>query len=112
MLLIDCPYCGPRAETEFHCGGEAHVRRPDAPEAASDDAWRDYLFIRKSPRGLHLERWHHLHGCQRWFNVARDTISDTILAVYPMGSPPPAIDGADGATTGEAAAAPGEGKGP
>ncbi len=98
MLLIDCPFCGPRAEIEFHCGGEAHVRRPDVPEAASDDAWRDYLFVRKSPRGLHFERWHHLHGCQRWFNVARDTVSDTILAVYPMGSPPPdsvaaALDG-------------------
>lgn len=90
MLLIPCPFCGQRAEIEFRCGGEAHVRRPAEPEAASDDGWRDYLFIRKSPKGLHLERWNHAHGCQRWFNVARDTVTDEILAVYAMGEPPPA----------------------
>ncbi|MEQ1611156.1 MAG: sarcosine oxidase subunit delta, partial [Hyphomicrobiaceae bacterium] len=27
MLLIECPHCGPRAEIEFRCGGEAHVAR-------------------------------------------------------------------------------------
>ena len=25
MLLVPCPYCGPRPEVEFRCGGEAHV---------------------------------------------------------------------------------------
>ena len=25
MLLISCPNCGPRDETEFHYGGQAHV---------------------------------------------------------------------------------------
>ena len=89
MLLIDCPHCGPRAEIEFRCGGEAHIARPASPEETSDAAWRDYLYLRRSPTGLHLERWNHIHGCQRWFNVARDTVSDEILAVYPMGSPPP-----------------------
>ena len=28
MLLIDCPWCGPRDETEFHYGGQAHVAYP------------------------------------------------------------------------------------
>ncbi|MEB0164296.1 sarcosine oxidase subunit delta, partial [Glaciimonas sp. CA11.2] len=28
MLLITCPWCGPRAESEFHCGGEADIARP------------------------------------------------------------------------------------
>jgi Sarcosine oxidase delta subunit len=29
MMLIDCPFCGPRAELEFTCGGESHIaRRP------------------------------------------------------------------------------------
>ena len=28
MLLIECPWCGPRQETEFFCGGEAHLSRP------------------------------------------------------------------------------------
>ncbi len=25
MLLIACPWCGPRDETEFNCGGEGHI---------------------------------------------------------------------------------------
>ena len=32
MLLIPCPWCGPRDETEFPCGGEAHIARPDRPD--------------------------------------------------------------------------------
>ncbi len=29
MLLIPCPWCGPRDETEFTYGGEAHIVAPD-----------------------------------------------------------------------------------
>ena len=90
MLLITCPHCGPRAEIEFRAGGEAHIARPRAPEAETDAAWRDYLFTRHSPKGVHCERWHHAHGCQRWFNVALDTVTDEILAVYRIGEAPPA----------------------
>ena len=92
MLLIPCPWCGPRDETEFHCGGEAHIVRPKQPAALSDDQWADYLFMRSNPRGLHFERWRHVHGCGRWFNVARDTVSDQILKVYPMGEPRPRVE--------------------
>ena len=28
MLNIKCPYCGFRDESEFSCGGEAHIIRP------------------------------------------------------------------------------------
>ena len=38
MLLIPCPWCGEREETEFRCGGEAHILRPRDPAALSDDA--------------------------------------------------------------------------
>jgi heterotetrameric sarcosine oxidase delta subunit len=92
MLLISCPYCGPRSLREFSYGGEAHIARPKQPEAQSDDAWAEYLFMRTNPKGLHLERWCHSHGCRRWFNAARHTVSDQILATYPMGSPPPKLD--------------------
>ena len=30
MLLVPCPYCGPRPEIEFRCGGEAACRAADA----------------------------------------------------------------------------------
>ncbi len=89
MLRIPCPFCGPRAEIEFRCGGEAHIRRPPDPDALSDAEWAEYLFLRRNPKGIHCERWFHAHGCQRWFNLARHTVSDRILAVYPMGSEPP-----------------------
>jgi sarcosine oxidase subunit delta len=85
MLLIPCPYCGRRAEIEFRCGGESHIERPGPYCEVSDDAWADYLFMRKNPKGEHCERWLHAAGCRQWFNLARDTVSHTILAVYPMG---------------------------
>ena len=46
--------------------------------------------MRTNPKGAHHERWCHAHGCRRWFNVRRDTVSHAITAVYPMGEPPPA----------------------
>ena len=89
MLLIDCPYCGPRDEHEFSCGGEAHIARPLEPDALSDEQWADYLFMRSNPKGVHLERWCHVHGCRRWFNVRRDTVTHAITAVYGATEPPP-----------------------
>lgn len=85
MLLITCPHCGPRAEIEFRCGGEAHVERPGPHDQVSDQAWADYLFYRANPKGGHRERWLHTAGCGQWFNVARDTVTHDIAAVYPMG---------------------------
>ena len=91
MLLIACPWCGPRDEIEFHCGGQSHIARPGPAEAVSDQAWGAYLFGRDNPKGVHRERWVHAAGCRRWFNVARDTTSHRILAVYKMGEPSPDI---------------------
>ena len=92
MLLISCPHCGPRAESEFSYGGEAHIERPKAPASLSDAEWAEFVFLRDNPKGLVLERWNHAQGCRRWFNVARDSVSYEILAVYPMGSQPPALE--------------------
>jgi len=82
VLLIPCPYCGPRPEIEFRCGGEAHIARPKEPAKVGDAAWGNYLFHRTNPKGVHAERWLHTHGCRRWFNALRDTSSDRILATY------------------------------
>ena len=89
MLLVSCPWCGPRDELEFRYGGEAHIARPADPEALTDQEWADYLFLRNNPKGPFRERWVHAHGCRRWFNVLRDTVSHEILAVYKMGESPP-----------------------
>ena len=88
-MRIECPWCGPRDETEFHYGGEAHIVRPEDPDALSDEAWADYLFMRANPKGVHAERWMHAQGCRRWFNALRHTVSHDVAAVYPMGAPRP-----------------------
>lgn len=90
MLIIDCPYCGPREETEFGYGGQAHVPYPQDPAALDDAQWSRYLFYRDNPAGPFPERWVHSHGCRKWFNAVRDTRSYEILAVYRMGEQPPA----------------------
>lgn len=89
MLLIPCPYCGRRPETEFRYAGEAHIVRPTDPEARSDAEWSEYLYVRTNVRGRHRERWRHIHGCARFFNVIRDTVTDRIECSYPVGAPPP-----------------------
>ena len=89
MLLIPCPCCGLRPETEFRYAGEAHIARPPDPDTASDQEWTEYLYVRTNPKGRHRERWRHLHGCGRFFNVIRDTVTDRIAQSYPTGSAPP-----------------------
>ncbi len=91
MMRLQCPYCGVRDEVEFVFGGESHIARP--PAEASDREWAEYLFFRTNPRGIHYERWLHARGCRRWFNVARDTVTHRILAVYAMGEPRPSVGG-------------------
>jgi sarcosine oxidase subunit delta len=89
MLLIDCPWCGQRDQDEFVCGGEAHITRPGPPEAVSHEEWAQYLFFRTNPKGIVFERWCHRFGCGQWFNVARDTASHEIKAVYRLTDPKP-----------------------
>ncbi len=92
MLLIPCPYCGPRSEEEFSYGNEAHIPRPKQPDKLNDAEWAEYVFMRSNTKGVFLERWMHAQGCRRWFNVARDTVSYDILAVYEIGAPPPKLE--------------------
>jgi heterotetrameric sarcosine oxidase delta subunit len=89
MLLIPCPWCGERAETEFSYGGEAGIARPADPDALSDAEWADYLYHRSNPRGPHRERWNHSLGCRRWFEVERDTVTYEILTSYVPGRAQP-----------------------
>lgn len=92
MLLIRCPYCEmERPEIEFRHAGEAHIARPAEPAGKSDGEWADYLFMRSNPKGLHAERWRHIHGCGRFFNALRDTVSDVILRTYKAGEQRPDV---------------------
>ena len=85
MLLIECPDCGPRDESEYTYGGEANIVRPPDPDAVSDREWADYLFYRTNTRGEHLEQWCHSAACRRWIIVRRDTVTYRIAEVYRFG---------------------------
>lgn len=90
MLLIHCPYCAEeRPETEFAHAGEAHIVRPTNMSEISDEALAQQLFYRDNPKGVTFERWRHIHGCARFFNAARDTVSDKFLMTYKSGEPKP-----------------------
>lgn len=115
MLLIPCPSCGPRDETEFHYGGQAHVPYPENPNDLNDREWAEFLFYRENTKGIFAERWLHSTGCRQWFNMLRDTLTYDIQAVYPMGTPRPDVSvpaaaeagtastAADSTTTGDSA---------
>ncbi|MBL8572033.1 MAG: sarcosine oxidase subunit delta [Hyphomicrobiaceae bacterium] len=89
MLLVTCPYCGPRPEIEFRQAGEAHIARPAI--TCSDDEWADFLYMRDNHKGYMRERWRHVAGCGRFFNVVRHTVTDKFVASYKVGEEKPAI---------------------
>ena len=92
MLLIHCPYCDETLpEVEFTYAGQAHVVRAADPSSQTDAEWENFLFIRSNPKGPHYERWRHLHGCGRFFNAVRDTVSDRFLTTYKAGAPRPEL---------------------
>lgn len=80
MLMIHCPFCGPRGEHEFGFGDQAGIVRPSL--SASDDEWADYLFVRDNHAGLQRERWVHAGGCRQWFFIDRDTITHAIHGTF------------------------------
>ena len=90
MLLLECPYCGVKAEeTELTPGYEAHLKR--FGPGSSDTEFEDYMFARKNPKGVHFERWRHVYGCGKWFLAARDTNTLEVFGTYPaQSSAPPA----------------------
>ncbi|MEU6712543.1 sarcosine oxidase subunit delta [Nonomuraea sp. NPDC046802] len=76
MLSIECPWCGPRDENEFHYGGQAGIAYPT--REVPDEEWAAYVFMRDNPKGWFRERWFHTHGCRTWFAVERHTVTHEI----------------------------------
>ncbi|MGB3501705.1 MAG: sarcosine oxidase subunit delta [Mesorhizobium sp.] len=92
MLLIRCPYCGEdRPELEFRGAGEAHIARPTNMAEISDEEFEKFFFIRDNRKGVVFERWRHISGCGRFFNAARDSVSDKFLATYKAGEKKPTM---------------------
>ena len=83
MIVIRCPWCGPRDAGEFHYSGESNPR-PD-PASATPRQWRDYLYVPANPRGAVTETWYHRMGCRQFIVIERDT--DTNESHPPAGGP-------------------------
>ena len=82
MLYIQCPYCGLRSQNEFAYGADGTAKRPNLNQEVSNTEWDNFVYLRKSPRGRHLEFWHHISGCRQWIKVDRDTATHEIFNTY------------------------------
>ena len=81
MLLVPCPWCGPRGSEEFRFVGDASTR-PD-PATAGPEEWRAYLYVEANEAGWTTETWYHRAGCRRYFVVERHRVTNEIRAARP-----------------------------
>ncbi|WP_373475861.1 sarcosine oxidase subunit delta [Sphingorhabdus sp.] len=82
MMLIHCPHCGPRAQSEF-----VYERTVDsvAPANVTNDEAMQTLFTRSNPRGVDDEIWRHTFGCRAWMVVTRHRVTNAISEVRAVG---------------------------
>ncbi len=86
MMLIDCPYCGERAQAEF-----VYERTLDSIvsiEMPVEEALAR-LFARANPRDEDRELWRHSYGCRQWVVLRRHRRTHAIAAVDPYGADEP-----------------------
>ncbi|PVZ15042.1 N-methylglutamate dehydrogenase subunit B [Actinomycetospora cinnamomea] len=76
MMLLPCPWCGPRHAGEFRFHGAAGTR-PD-PATTTPEQWRRYLYVHDNPRGWQTESWYHSAGCRRFLTVERNTLTHEV----------------------------------
>ena len=82
MLILTCPFCGQRDESEFVNAGPTKPSRPDAN--VSDAEWVDWLTVPENPIGYVEEKWWHAKGCGKWFTIKRHTVTHEIVTADVM----------------------------
>ncbi len=87
MILIPCPYCGPRNSDEFAHWGEGGARPPVQDIGPAE--WRAYLYIRRNRAGWTTETWFHRFGCARFFVAERNTVTNEVRTTRSVGSEAP-----------------------
>lgn len=82
MMQLNCPHCGPRAQSEF-----TYERTVDSvvPLDAAPEAAMKTLFARSNPRGVDEEIWRHTYGCRAWMVMARHRVTNEISNVRAIG---------------------------
>lgn len=78
MLLIECPWCGPRNQIEFEYVGPL-LKRPDRQVSVSE--WVAFVYQRKNPKGDYDELWQHCGGCREFVTVRRNTITNDLVTI-------------------------------
>lgn len=103
MILLPCPWCGPRNVSEFRYVGEAKGR-PDIA-SVTPAVWRDYLYTHANPAGWVRENWYHRSGCRQFFGAERHTVSNEVRSTWrpgegpaPTGEPDLGVDARAGST--------------
>lgn len=84
MVVIPCPYCGPRNVSEFAYKGESR-RRPDVASATPTD-WREYLYVHDNRSGWTAEGWYHRAGCRKVIRVERHTLTNEVRSAERLGT--------------------------
>lgn len=69
MLLIPCPHCGERDESEFDYGGRA----VDFPALEAEcAAWHTAIHLHQDTDSYLAEVWFHSAGCENWIRLQRN----------------------------------------
>ena len=76
MILLPCPFCGPRNVSEFRYVGEVS-ERPDPNETGVEE-WRAFLYARNNPAGWTTETWFHSAGCRQHLVTERHTVTNVV----------------------------------
>ena len=77
MLLIPCPHCGERDESEFDYGGRA-LELPALD--ASLQQWHEALHLGDRSGTCAEEFWYHAAGCERWIRLHRRLSDHSFIA--------------------------------
>ncbi|MEX0707830.1 MAG: sarcosine oxidase subunit delta [Woeseia sp.] len=80
MHLIECPWCGPRAQVEFtyHCDSEG---LPRDWESEHETELHERMLNRTNAIGFHVELWNHAGGCGSWLLIDRHNRTHDIRSV-------------------------------
>ena len=80
MQQINCPWCGPRAQTEFEYLCDSAAVETDFQSEDTEMALQR-IFLRDDDIGFHHEIWQHALGCRGWLKVDRHNLTHEIRQV-------------------------------
>ena len=80
MLLINCPCCGERDQSEFSYGGRS-TNYPALDSSASREEWHRAIHLHDGSQKVIREYWYHEFGCEQWIEIFRNVDSHEMTPV-------------------------------